>query len=189
MRTATGRILLLLTATLLVTGCQGDRETGGTSAEAPSHLAAAVAIGTDGQMHPGETDRCPVCAMTTHDRKMGAAIELSDDRTFYFCGPGCMMKSWLHPEIFLGAKDVTVKRAIVTDFFTGEHVDATAVNWVAGSDVLGPMGPMIVPVVGKEALATFLERHGGKTTFSLAELDDAMWETLTGKKAMPHDSK
>ena len=36
------------------------------------------------------------------------AIELDDGRTFYCCGPGCMLRSWLHPEVYLGTGEATV---------------------------------------------------------------------------------
>ncbi len=182
--------LALVSAMMLASGCErGDADSGqdaGANADqSATPVAAAESIGADGEMHPSEEDRCPVCAMTTHDRKMGAAIELSDGRTFYFCGPGCMLKSALHPDVFLGAGDATVERAVVTDFFTGNHVDASDVTWVAGSDVVGPMGSMIVPVVGDDALAAFLERHGGDTTFKWADLDEALWAKVTSKTAKP----
>jgi len=124
--------------------------------------------------------------MTTEDRKMVSAIELGDGRTFYCCGPGCMLRSWLHPDVHLGAGETAVKRAVVTEFYSGEHVDAGGVTWVAGSDVVGPMGPMIVPLADAAVAAKFKERHGGTRTFSLDELDDAGWEAMTGRKAAPH---
>lgn len=174
-------VLTILTVLILAAaGCGGstnDQRTGPT--------AAKLGLDAEGRMQPGPDDRCPVCAMTTHDRKMGSAIELEDGRTFYTCGTGCMLKCWLHPEVYLGAGEIGVKRAVTTEFFTGQHVDATSVVWVAGSDVVGPMGPMIVPLADESAAASFRERHGGTNTFGLDELDDAGWEAMTGKKVIP----
>jgi nitrous oxide reductase accessory protein NosL len=120
--------------------------------------------------------------MTTRDKKMLSGIELDNGRTFYFCGTRCMLKAWLYPKVYLGVKDAKVRRAVVTEFFTGAYVDAKNVNWVMGSDVVGPMGPMIVPLLGDEALLTFKERHGGSITFRLGELNASKWEAMTGKK-------
>lgn len=179
------RPLAIVMALLLMTaGCGGAEETD-RAEDAGRATAAVQGLDAAGHMHPGADDRCPVCAMTTHDKKMVSAIELAGDRTYYFCGTGCMMKSWLHPEVYLGAGDDPVQRVVTTEFFSGDHVDAATVVWVAGSDVVGPMGPMIVPLADEESALRFQERHGGKAVFRLPDLDDAMWETLTGKKILP----
>jgi nitrous oxide reductase accessory protein NosL len=119
--------------------------------------------------------------------KFACGIELHDGRTFYFCGTGCMIRSWLHPESFLGVEPKALKRSVVQDYFEGRHVDGLSVIWVAGSDVVGPMGPALVPVKDEEALEAFKRRHGGTVTFRLADLDDEKWEAITGKKAVPQN--
>jgi len=57
------------------------------------------------------------------------------------------------------------------------------VSWVAGSDVIGPMGPAMVPVKGESALEAFKRRHGGTAVFLLEELDPDKWFAITGRKA------
>lgn len=98
-----------------------------------------------------------------------------------------MMRSWLHPEVFLAVEKDELRRAVVQDYFTGQHVDVSSVTWVAGSDVVGPMGPALVPVLDEQDLEAFLRRHGGRITFRMAELDDLKWETITGKKVLPEN--
>ncbi len=128
-----------------------------------------------------DTDRCPVCAMQVAKHpKSAAAIVLADGTTWYFCGTGCMLKSWMHPEIYLGVQSGDLEKPVVQEYFTGAPVDAREVKWVAGSDVIGPMGPSLVPV-DMAQLAAFQARHGGATVFSLADLDDARWKQITGK--------
>ena len=135
-------------------------------------------------MQLGVEARCPVCAMTvTEHNKFASAIELTDGSTYYFCGTGCMLRTWLHPEVFLGASRQQLKRAVTRDYFTGASVDAHRAAWVAGSDVVGPMGPAIVPIFGEDQLATFRNRHGGKHTFEFSELSDDLWLKITGKAA------
>jgi nitrous oxide reductase accessory protein NosL len=149
-------------------------------------LPAAVPVDAGGKMHIGDGDRCPVCAMQVQaHRKFASAIQLEDGTTFYFCGTGCMIRSWLHPEAFLKADRARLRRCVVQDYFTGEHVNGLSVTWVAGSDVVGPMGPALVPLKSEDDLAAFQRRHGGRHTFRLAELTDADWERITGKKAVP----
>lgn len=147
---------------------------------------AAQPVDDNGRMHISEDDRCPVCAMNVQaHRKFAGAIQLLDGRTFYFCSTGCMIRAWLHPELFLNVPKAHLKRTVVQDYFSGEHLDGASVVWVAGSDVVGPMGPALVPLKSEKDLAAFKARHGAKTTFRLDEMNDAAWERITGKKAAP----
>ena len=137
-----------------------------------------------GAMQISSQDRCPVCAMQVSKyKKFACAIQFIDARTYYFCGAGCMIRSWMHPEIFLGAAKGKLKRTVVQDYFTGHQVPGGSVYWVAGSDVIGPMGPALVPLENEQHLAVFKKRHGAKTVFRLSEMTDEKWRQLTGKQA------
>jgi len=139
-----------------------------------------------GAMQISNQDRCPVCAMQVSEhKKFACAVQLMNGNTFYFCGSGCMIRSWMHPEIFLGAAKEELKRTIVQDYFTGEQVPGGSVYWVAGSDVIGPMGPALVALKNEQHLNVFKKRHGSKTVFRLSEMTDKKWQQLTGKKAAP----
>lgn len=138
----------------------------------------------NGRMQISPEDRCPVCAMNVdHHRKFASAIQLKDKTTYYFCGTGCMIRSWMHPDIFLGVDETGLKLPVVREYFTGREVDARQVIWVAGSDVVGPMGPALVPVKDERSMKAFMQRHGGKTHFRLEQMDDDRWFSITGKKA------
>lgn len=153
-----------LVLALVAAACGGD----GGAEILPS---AERGIDAAGRMHPGPRDRCPICAMTTDDSKEVAAIELEGGITHYFCGASCMLQAWLAPKAHLAAGDRKIARARAIDYFTGEHVDAAEVFWVAGADVTGSMGRMIVPLLGESALAKFRERHGAPLVFRLRDLD------------------
>lgn len=170
--------ILTITAVLgFVGSCGGD---------AARAVPAEKPLGEDGRLQLSQGDRCPVCAMPVADHpKTAAAIQLSGGQTYYFCGTGCLIKSWLHPEVYLGVDRSRLSRAVVQDYFTGAPLDALKAKWVAGSDVVGPMGPMLVPLKDAAALATFKERHGGKTDFSLDGLTDAAFRAITGKSPLP----
>jgi nitrous oxide reductase accessory protein NosL len=157
------------------------------TARSPASPAAALqGLDAAGQFRIGAEDRCPVCAMPVSDHaKFASAIELADGRTFYFCGTGCMIRTWMHPEAYLHAARTDLKRAVTRDYFAGQPLDAGEAVFVAGSDVVGPMGPALVPLRNDADVRTFNERHGGKTTFRLADMDDARWEATTGRKALP----
>jgi len=139
-----------------------------------------------------EEDRCPVCGMKIlKHSKFASAIELKDGSAYYFCGTGCMIKSWLHPEIFIGQEKSQLKRALAPEYFRGRYIDALSARWVAGSDIIGPMGPALVPLKDEADLKVFQERHGGKHLFRLGELDDQRWASIIGErvKARPPQIK
>jgi nitrous oxide reductase accessory protein NosL len=139
-----------------------------------------------GAMQISSSDRCPVCAMqVSKHKKFACALQLMNGNTFYFCGTGCMIRSWMHPDIFLDAAKAELKRSVVQDYFTGEQVPGQSVHWVAGSDVIGPMGPALVPIKNEQHLDVFKKRHGAKAVFRLSEMTDEKWQQLTGKKAAP----
>lgn len=169
-----------LVVLLLTVGCG--------SAEAPSPVAdpSQAALGEPAPAAVPATDRCPVCAMDPSKHPENAAtIELDDGRTYHFCGTGCLLRTWLHPEVYLEVDRAHLKRAVVHEYFEGGELDAAAAVWVGGSDVVGPMGPALVPLASEEDAAVFRERHGGTHTFRLADLDDALWLEIKGKPAAP----
>lgn len=136
----------------------------------------------DGTMRISEDDRCPVCAMRPiRYPKFSCAILLKDGRTFYFCATGCMIRSWMHPEVFLGVEKSALALPLVREYFTGKQMDGRELKWVAGSDIVGPMGPALVPIRGNKECKTFRQRHGGKAVFTLEEMDDERWLKITGK--------
>lgn len=146
-------------------------------------LAGRHGLYPDGRLRISAADRCPVCAMLPiRYPRFAAAIELRDGRTYYFCSPGCMLKAWLHPDIFLGTDPPRLKRPIALEYLSGEALDARAVFWVSGSDVVGPMGPALVPLKNETHLEAFRRRHGAEHIFRLDELTHDNWETLTGKR-------
>ncbi|MFY9704631.1 MAG: nitrous oxide reductase accessory protein NosL, partial [Desulfobacterales bacterium] len=157
---------------------------GTVSARAAGPEPGRKPLDENNRMQISDDDRCPVCGMKVAEHaKFSSAIQLADETTYYFCGTGCMMRAWLHPEIFLATEKEKLQTPLVKDYFTGEEVDGRDVFWVAGSDVIGPMGPALVPVKGEKALEAFKRRHGGKTVFRMDEMNDDKWTAITGRKA------
>ncbi len=139
-------------------------------------------LGPDYRLQPSAADRCPVCAMRPAKYpRFAAAIQLQDMTTFYFCSPGCMLKAWLRPDIFLGTGAGDLKLPVSQEYFSGQPVDARTVFWVSGSDVVGPMGPALVPLQKDAHVDAFRRRHGGNHFFRLEDLNTDNWKALTGK--------
>ena len=136
-----------------------------------------------GCMQVSAQDRCPVCGMKViRYPKFSCAIQLKDNTTYYFCSTGCMLRSWTHPEIYLGTMPTLLKRPVVKEYFSGQQVDARDIIFVSGSDIIGPMGPALVPVLDEHYLEVLKKRHGFKNIFILKNLNDATWFEMTGKK-------
>ncbi len=139
-------------------------------------------LGPDNRLQPSAADRCPVCAMRPAKYpRFASAIQLQDMTTFYFCSPGCMLKAWLRPAIFLGTGAGDLKLPVSQEYFSGQPVDARTVFWVSGSDVVGPMGPALVPLQKTTHVDVFRRRHGGNHIFRLEDLNADNWKALTGK--------
>lgn len=145
---------------------------------------AAKEMTTEGALRLSPGDRCPICGMYPAKRpKTAAGMQLSDGRTFYFCGNGCLLRTWRFSDKYLAVSSDAIDRMRVRDFFTGETIDARSAWWIAGSDVIGPMGPALVALESRGAVDAFKERHGGQLVFQLADMDDALWKKLfPGKK-------
>lgn len=181
----------LVYISFLILSCRGgecpnpkvDIEAEGNTSQQASPVPAKIAIDGDGMMHFSAEDRCPVCAMVIMEHpEFASGIRLQDGRSFYFCGTGCMMKAWLNPGDVLGVGQDALELPVVQDYFEGKCVDARKVIWVAGSDVMGPMGPAFVPLLNEKHLATFKERHGGKKEFQFEALNAELWEELMALK-------
>lgn len=156
---------------------------GGAWAGEGGPVPALKSPAADGRMALGTSDRCPVCAMFPARRPdAAAAMTLKSGDTFYFCGNGCLLRTWLRPTVYLGKERDVIDRLIVLDYFSGRPIDGRTATWVAGSDVIGPMGPAIVALQNTDQLAVFKNRHGAKTVFTLDQLDDALWQQLSGRE-------
>jgi nitrous oxide reductase accessory protein NosL len=159
-----------LLGALLIAGC-------GTDQDGPR--PAVQSISADGRLNLGKSDRCPVCAMFPYRYPQTAAgMTLKNNTTFYFCSNGCLLRSWLRPTVYLGRHRSAIDRLVARDYFCGAPVDGCAALWVAGSDVIGPMGPAIVALGYANQLEAFRKRHGGSAVFTLDELDDNLWRRI-----------
>ncbi len=141
---------------------------------------AEQSLSADGALNPSESDRCPVCAMfPARYPQTAAAMTLASGETFYFCTNGCLLRSWLRPGIYLGKTRDSIDRLVVLDYFSGAPINGRKATWVAGSDVVGPMGPAIIALGDASQLATFKARHGGRHVFTFDQLDDDLWRRIS----------
>jgi len=164
--------ILALTLTAAATA---SAESGPTPGLRPPTSAASLNL--------SESDRCPVCAMFPARRpRSAAAMTLKNGETYYFCSNGCLLRAWLRPAVYLGKERATIERLVVLDYFSGKPIDARKATWIAGSDVVGPMGPAVVALGDAGQLASFKKRHGGQTVFHFHQIDDALWRKISQRK-------
>ncbi|HSO19365.1 MAG TPA: nitrous oxide reductase accessory protein NosL [Desulfosarcina sp.] len=153
-------------------------------------VPAQKPLAPDGRMQLSGADRCPVCAMfAARYPRTAAAMTLTSGETFYFCTNGCLLRTWLRPMAYLGRPRTAIARLTVRDYFSGRSVDAHHAVWVAGSDVVGPMGSAVVALEDAGQLNAFTRRHGAETVFRLDELDDALWRRISGHELPESQAK
>ena len=135
---------------------------------------------------PGPRDTCPVCGMFLAPyRNWIATILFKDGQSVHFDGPKDLYKYLTDMERWAGRRKASEIAAIgVTSYYDTTMIDANSAVYVAGSDVLGPMGHDLVPHETREAAEEFLRDHKGKrivnaseiTATLLAALDDGRFE-------------
>lgn len=134
-------------------------------------LPAKRALGPDGRLRIQRSDRCPLCAMLpARYPEYSCGLELADKRTYYFCCPRCLLRAWSAPKRFLNVAGPKITRITVRHYFSGEQISGRSALWVSGSNVIGPMGPALIPLKTQAEAAAFKRRHGAKRVFRLNEL-------------------
>lgn len=178
-------LAILIALLLVMVGSFEPMAQGGQRAE---HILkpARVPMTESGELTISPQDRCPVCAMivSKHPR-FACGMQLKDATTYHFCGTGCLIRTFLHPDAFLSKNRAMIKRMVVKAYFSGRAIDAMTAYWVAGSDVTGPMGPALVPLTDAAAAKSFRRRHGGRVEFRLSDMNEVLWQEITGKKSHP----
>jgi len=112
---------------------------------------------------PEDSERCPVCGMFVAPYATWIAeVVLVDQPPLYFDGPKDLFNYLLTRASYPPSSQPELAAVFVTEYYTQQHLPAEAVYFVAGSDVLGPMGKELVPIEGEEALTSFLLDHGGE---------------------------
>ena len=106
--------------------------------------------------------RCAHCGMKI-DPKSPFNAELDEgSKVEHFDTPRCALDEWL-----AHGKTGTVR---VQDYYDRKMRPASEVRFVGGSDVIGPMGPDLVPV-DEPRVAKFEKDHGGTHAYAIGEID------------------
>lgn len=143
-------------------------------------LASPLRAGELVMPKPADNATCPVCGMfVAQYPEWLAGVVYKDGHAHYFDGPKDMFKYLLDLSKYApGHSKEQIQVILVTDYYGTAPMDAREAFFVAGSDVLGPMGHEFVPLANKEEAAEFSKDHAGKKTLRFNEITPAMLDAL-----------
>jgi copper chaperone NosL len=107
--------------------------------------------------------RCKQCGMRIDPASPWTAELLADDGAVTtFDTPRCAFQSWRR-----GSTPATSLRA--QEYYDRRWARAEELRFVVGGDVLGPMGPDLVPVDPRRAMK-FVQDHGADRAYAAVEI-------------------
>ncbi len=124
------------------------------------------------------TERCERCGMLiAKNPKWEARMHKKGKERELFCAPRCLLMT--NPT----DKDSSGTKLKVRDYYSTNLIDARAAWFVTGSDVMGPMGPDLIPFADKKSAEEFMAKHHGKALYRYSDLTLAkLKEILPMKK-------
>jgi copper chaperone NosL len=107
-------------------------------------------------------ERCATCGMKIDPGSAWVSYVTIARREVAFDTPSCAVGAWRR-----GAREVTGAR--FREYYSQALLPADGLRFVAGSDVLGPMGPDLVPVAADNA-GRFARDHNGAPPKSIEQI-------------------
>jgi len=111
-----------------------------------------------------EDMKCPVCGMSpAMSPKWHSQVHLNDGTFLAFDGCKDMFKFLLQMSAYdrQHTKD-DVNTIFVKDFDSGKWINAVDTYFVAGSNVIGPMGKQVIPFSDHDKAMEFMNSNGGE---------------------------
>ena len=118
-------------------------------------------------------DKCQVCGMFVAGYPTWVAEIIFNDGTYaVFDGPKDMFRYYFTIAKYSpGKKRSDINAIYVTEYYSAKFMDARkGVLFVQGSDVMGPMGPDLVPVDTLDHAKVFMKDHQGKKILKFDEV-------------------
>lgn len=141
------------------------------AAALPARRASADAAPLD-LPAPGPRDTCPVCGMfVARYPDWIATVVFADGTAAHFDGAKDFFKYLADVGKYApGRKREDITAMGVTDYYAVSRVAAEGALYAVGSDVLGPMGHELVPLMSQTDADEFMRDHAGKRLLSFAEV-------------------
>jgi copper chaperone NosL len=113
---------------------------------------------------PGQMDLCPVCGMIVSKYPNWiATVAWKDGHAHHFDAARDLFKRLQAlPKYAPKYQRKDIKLIVVTDFYNLQKIEAEKALYVIGSDVMGPMGPELVPLATTADAEDSLKDHKGK---------------------------
>ena len=125
---------------------------------------------------PGEKERCPVCGrFVSPYSEWITQVRHEDGTTVFFDGCKDLFKYLLSSS--RNSRDKSHKNVasvFVTNYYDGEVIAARSAVFVSGSNVMGPLGPELVPHRSLEAAQDFAQDHDGCLILRFDEVTSAI---------------
>ena len=121
---------------------------------------------------PSAEEKCPVCGMfVAKYPDWTGVITFEDGQRVYFDGAKDLFKYLFGLDRYNPRKKPgDIRHIHVTDYYDMKFIDATAAFFVIGSDVYGPMGRELIPLVSRPDAETFLKDHNGIKVLPFKEI-------------------
>ena len=129
---------------------------------------------------PGPSDKCQVCGMfVAKFPDFAAQIRFADGKTAFFDGNNDLFTYYLDLQHYApGRKRSEVAAIFVSDFYSLSPVNGMSAFYVAGSDVLGPMGKELISFAREADAREFLKDHKGKSIHRFREMTPQLLKRL-----------
>jgi len=131
------------------------------------------------------SERCAVCGMMVAKYNSWITqIHAAGQKPVLFDGVKDMMAYYFNPSAYSGAGDMSSAEIWVKDYYTLEWLDGREAIYVAGSDVMGPMGEEFIPFVSQDAAMNFMKDHKGQQILAFTEITPEMVMQMKKKHMM-----
>ncbi|WP_246832460.1 nitrous oxide reductase accessory protein NosL [Thioclava sp. DLFJ4-1] len=129
---------------------------------------------------PGPGDTCPVCGMFVYKYPEWVTTVLyADGYADHFDGAKDYFKYMFDMEKYaLGRKADQITGMGVTEYYGLKLIDAREALYVVGSDVLGPMGHELVPLMNAVDAQDFMRDHKGQKLLRHDEVTPELIDAL-----------
>jgi nitrous oxide reductase accessory protein NosL len=150
-------------------------------------MAAPPAASVPRFPKPGKKDRCPVCGMFAYKYPQWiAGFVFKSGKTFFHCCPKCMLHNLSHiPKYQPGETREQLKLIWVTEYYTTRKMAARDVLFVAGTQLVGPMGLDLIPVKGEAAADSLKRDYGGGLILTIDQITPEIIERARRGRLKP----
>jgi len=113
-------------------------------------------------VEPGPETRCQVCGMyPARFPRYHSQVQMADGSTIHFCSSQCLVTFQAAPANYV-KKPTKIKAAWVQVYPEGGWEYAAGLYYLAGSSVMGPMGPEALPFRKLKDAETVAREKGGR---------------------------